>query len=159
MRDVSANIHSAEALAAANICPGTRLATDYLNHFNEVAMLLDMVADMPDVAEDILEWAPLDYVGHFESSGFRDKALAIAAYEAVDPEIKQAFLERCEAANTAVGEAQADLKAGDFDGARARRHELFVRISDINGVIVGDSDGLDEADASDTQDAIDALFA
>mgnify|MGYP001277326055 FL=1 len=73
---------SADALAAANINPVTGLATDYLNHFNEVVMLMEMLPDMPDCAEDVLDWQPLDYCGHFRQSAFKDKDLAILAYAA-----------------------------------------------------------------------------
>ena len=38
----------AERLAAANINPKTRLASDYLNHFNEAIMLLDLLPSMPE---------------------------------------------------------------------------------------------------------------
>ncbi len=47
----------AALLRAANINPRTGLATDYLNHFNEAIMLLEMVPDMPECAEDFLELA------------------------------------------------------------------------------------------------------
>ena len=50
---------SADALKAANVHPDTGLATDYLNHFNEVVMLLEMLPDMPDFAEDVLAWEPV----------------------------------------------------------------------------------------------------
>src|SRR5262249_13363385 len=46
----------AAELRAANINPRTGLATDYLNHFNEAVMLLEMVPDMPECAEDFLHW-------------------------------------------------------------------------------------------------------
>jgi hypothetical protein len=36
------------ALANANINPRTRLATDYLNHFNEAIMLLYMLSSAPE---------------------------------------------------------------------------------------------------------------
>jgi hypothetical protein len=49
----------AERLRVANINPRTGLATDYLNHFNEAVMLLEMVPDMPECAEDFLTWSPL----------------------------------------------------------------------------------------------------
>jgi hypothetical protein len=49
----------AERLRAANINPRTGLATDYLNHFNEAIMLLEMIPDMPECAEDFLGWQPL----------------------------------------------------------------------------------------------------
>src|SRR3954466_5219569 len=68
----------AAQLRAANINPRTGLATDYLNHFNEAIMLLEMIPDMPDCAEDFLTWRPLSYREHFAASKFRARELAIA---------------------------------------------------------------------------------
>src|SRR5476651_953668 len=62
----------AAQLRAANINPRTGLATDYLNHFNEAVMLLEMIPDMPECAED------------FHASNFRARDLAIEAYESAD---------------------------------------------------------------------------
>jgi hypothetical protein len=73
---------SEEALIAANINPATGLATDYLNHFNEITMLIGLVADMPEVIDEVLLWRPASYVEHFARSAFKGKALAIAAYHA-----------------------------------------------------------------------------
>lgn len=64
-----------------NINSLTLLATDYINHFNEVHMLIDMLPSMPDCIEDIQEWTPLSYQEHFQNSGFSAKELAIEAYE------------------------------------------------------------------------------
>src|SRR4051812_29235085 len=74
----------AEQLRAANINPRTGLATDYLNHFNEAIMLLEMVPDMPECAEDFLTWSPLSYAEHFWASNFKARDLAIEAYELSD---------------------------------------------------------------------------
>lgn len=67
-------------LAPANIDPASFLATDYLNHFNELLMMLEMLPDMPDMLEDLDEWAPKTYPNHFMESGFTDKELAVEAY-------------------------------------------------------------------------------
>ena len=75
----------AERLRVANINPRTGLATDYLNHFNEAVMLLEMVPDMPECAEDFLTWTPLSYAEHFTASNFKARDLAIEAYERADP--------------------------------------------------------------------------
>src|SRR3954467_14695886 len=72
-------------LRAANINPTTGLATDYLNHFNEAIMLLEMIPDMPDCFQDFLDWKPLSYREHFTASNFKARDLAITAYEAADP--------------------------------------------------------------------------
>jgi hypothetical protein len=74
----------AAVLRAANINPRTGLATDYLNHFNEAIMLLEMIPDMPECAEDFLTWSPLSYAEHFWASNFKARDLAIEAYELSD---------------------------------------------------------------------------
>ena len=81
----------AAELKAANINPRTGLATDYLNHFNEAIMLLEMIPDMPECASDFLEWSPLSYAEHFIASNFRARDLAIEAYEMADPQIRGEF--------------------------------------------------------------------
>jgi hypothetical protein len=80
-----------EALAAANIMPATGLATDYLNVFNEAVMLFGLLADMPDMIDELAAWEPLSYEEHFARSGFQAKDLAIAAYRAADPEVRGPF--------------------------------------------------------------------
>ena len=74
----------AAQLRAANINPRTGLATDYLNHFNEAIMLLEMIPDMPECAEDFLDWHPLSYREHFTASHFKARDLAIESYESAD---------------------------------------------------------------------------
>src|SRR5580700_3126309 len=69
----------------ANINPETGLATDYLNHFNEAIMLLDLVASVPEFLSDLMAWQPLTYRDHFAASSFTDRELAVAAYDAADP--------------------------------------------------------------------------
>src|SRR5665811_1382304 len=81
----------AAQLRAANINPRTGLATDYLNHFNEAVMLLEMIPDMPECAEDFLGWHPLSYSEHFTASNFKARDLAISAYESAEPTIRAEF--------------------------------------------------------------------
>jgi hypothetical protein len=75
-------------LTEANINPATGLATDYLNHFNEAIMLLEMLASCPDCRDDFLGWRPLSYREHFAASRFKGRAIAIAAYDAADPSVR-----------------------------------------------------------------------
>src|SRR3954453_13382591 len=81
----------AARLRAANINPRTGLATDYLNHFNEAIMLLEMIQNMPECAEDFLTWSPLSYCQHFMASNFRPRDLAIEAYDSTDAAIRTEF--------------------------------------------------------------------
>lgn len=74
-----------------NINSRTLLATDYLNHFNEIHMLMDMLPTMPDCLEDICQWTPKSYQEHFRDSVFTDKNLAIEAYAHSPAEYRESF--------------------------------------------------------------------
>jgi hypothetical protein len=84
-----AQADAAARRAAANINPRTGLATDYLNHFNEAVMLLEMLAAWPDAAEHFLAWRPLTYREHFAASCFQGRDLAIAAYDSAEPALRE----------------------------------------------------------------------
>ena len=113
----------AAELRAANINPRTGLATDYLNHFNEAIMLLEMIPDMPECASDFLEWRPLSYAEHFHASNFKARDLAISAYETADPAIRAEFDQLTNTMTsilTAVGQA---MREANQDKTRARLAE------------------------------------
>ena len=91
-----------ERVRGTNINAETLLATDYLNHFNEIIMLLEMVPDIPECLEDALDWQPKDYQAHFRDSGFSDKELAIEAYEHVPARFLEPFERTVAAMNDLV---------------------------------------------------------
>ena len=66
----------------------TLLSTDYLNHYNELVMMLEMVPDMPDMLMEAEAWAPKTYQEHFKDSTFQHKDLAIWAYEQAPEEYR-----------------------------------------------------------------------
>jgi hypothetical protein len=106
-------------LRAANINPRTGLASDYLNHFNEAIMLLEMIPDMPECADDFLGWQPLSYREHFMASNLRARELAISAYDSADAGIRAEFDNLTSAMTsilTAVGTAMREVRQ---DKARA----------------------------------------
>ena len=52
----------------ANINEQTLLATDYLNHFNEIVMTLEMIPDMSELLEEAQTWLPKGYREHLGDS-------------------------------------------------------------------------------------------
>lgn len=100
-------------LADANINPATRLATDYLNHFNNVVMLLELISSMPECADEVLSWQPVSYEDYFAHSHFRHRDLAILAYRHADPVLRGRFDGMVEALNTSMLMAQAMLSGED----------------------------------------------
>lgn len=157
-----------ERLAAANIHPVSRLATDYLNHFNNVVMLLDLIPSMPDCIEEVLDWRPMDYCSYFAASRFRERDLAIRAYNAADPVTRQAFEGVIAELDDAVISAQAALQGPGAVSPETRsqlrdlvRGRLQPLISEAGGLINGQPlpDVLPSEDTSgSTQDSIDELF-
>ncbi len=111
------------ALLAANINPQTGLATDYLNHFNEAIMLLEMIPAMPDCAGELSDWEPRTYRQHFEASSFKGRDLAIEAYEAADADLRTRldhYTDSMTAILKAVRDAMAEVRT---DTTRARLAE------------------------------------
>jgi hypothetical protein len=78
-------------LAAANINPMTGLATDYLNHFNEAIMMLELIPVMPDCIADLMGWRVMSYCEHFLSTHQKHREVVLAAYEAADPQARHAL--------------------------------------------------------------------
>jgi hypothetical protein len=136
----------AAQLRAANINPRTGLATDYLNHFNEAIMLLEMIPDIPECVDDFLEWHPLSYAEHFTASNFRARDLAISSYESADPAIRAEFDQLSNTMTsilTAVGQA---MREANQDKTRARLAEQAIHwvkplVMAAGGVINGGSEG------------------
>lgn len=151
------------ALAAANINPASGLATDYLNHFNEITMLIGLVADMPEVMDDIALWHPLGYERHFERSGFAGKTLAIAAYRALDPSRRQAFEAAIAMLDREILAALAHLRAAEPCHYRALAEDADRHVSPlvslVSGLIHDGAEAAGPLDADATQDGIDLFFA
>ena len=132
----------AAQLKAANINPRTGLATDYLNHFNEAVMLLEMIPDMPECAEDFLAWNPLSYADHFVASNFKARDLAIEAYEMAEPGIRTEFDKLTSTMTsilTAVGTAMREAKQDKTRATLAEQATNWVKplVALAGGIING----------------------
>jgi hypothetical protein len=135
----------AAMLRAANINPRTGLATDYLNHFNEAVMLLEMVPDIPECAEDFLAWTPLSYAEHFHASNFKDRDLAIEAYEAAEARVRAEFDKLTDSMTsilTAVGTAMREARQDKTRATLAEQATGWVKplVMLTAGVINGASE-------------------
>ena len=111
--------HFRSHVPGTNINESTLIASDYLNHFHELVMLLEAISSEPEsFADDLFSWRPLTYEEHFAGSGFRDKNLAIAAYRRAPQKIRARFDEAVARlhgeAVTLVAETGAEL-AGNRD--------------------------------------------
>jgi hypothetical protein len=98
------------ALDAVSACPDptapsaptvpddrTGLSTDYLNHYSEVLMLIEMAAFDDAIVEEIGGWRPVGYREYFGRSPLRRAASAIEAYDALPDAERTAFEQTMEA--------------------------------------------------------------
>lgn len=142
-----------------NINPETLLATDYLNHFNEIVMLIDMVPTMPEFIEDARAWAPKSYEQHFQDSVFADKDLAILAYHNAPTQFREPFDDTVAAMNDLVAKGLTAIEASIATGEEVRielavsdvSRKLQSRIDRCSAIINGHTEKLD-------QSAVDDLF-
>jgi hypothetical protein len=162
--------HFRSHIPGTNISEATLLASDYLNHFHELVMLLEAVSSEPeDFAEDLFAWKPLTYEEHFAESGFRDKNLAIVAYHRAPPRIRARFDDAVERLHSEATKLVGDIRAtiyGKQPGVDVLCGQAVARLSTLieeanaiaNGEeIAGDADENANGEASG-QAAIDALF-
>jgi len=145
-------------LSGVNINPRTGLATDYLNHFNEAIMLLEMLPACPDCLEDFLAWRPMDYREHFAAAHFKGRDLAIAAYDEAEPNLRAHLMSLADTM-TAVLLATRDALRSDMPPDSARILALSTAtglkplIARAGAVINGEAD----AEAS-PQAVVDSLM-
>jgi hypothetical protein len=136
--------HDSPRFTDANINPATGLATDYLNHFNEAIMLLDMLSSSPDCRDDFLGWRPMSYRQHFEASRFAGRDVAIAAYDAADPNLRErldALAGTMSAVLEATRAAMSDGMPPDAAGRLANHAAARLKpmVARAGAVINGDS--------------------
>ena len=161
--------HFRSHVPGTNINESTLLASDYLNHFHELVMLLEALSSEPEgFANDLLSWRPLTYEEHFSQSGFRDKNLAIAAYRRAPPKVRARFDDAVALlhgeALTVVASVGAELNSGrDLDKAcRDAATRLRILIDQANSIANGEysseRDNSESQGEASGQAAIDALF-
>ncbi len=142
-----------------NINEETLLAIDYLNHFNEIVMLLEMVPVMPECVDDAKARAPKTYQAHFRDSVFTDKKLAILAYENAPPRFREPFDATVAKMNALVAEGLSAIEQAIATSEQGRielavtevSRNLQSYIDRCSAIIHGQTSKLD-------QSAVDALF-
>jgi hypothetical protein len=158
-----------------NVNPTTLLTTDYLNHFNEIIMLLELVPAAPSqFSAELADWEHESYEEHFTHSGFRDKELAIVCYRNAPEEVRRAFdssvADMEQEMVMMLQQVQEKIGSGDTPGLTLLCSEAIPRLQDllqitagiVNGAISSDPDAGEDKGTKeeqvDAQSAVDALF-
>jgi hypothetical protein len=144
-----------------NINPVTGLSTDYLNHFAEAVMVLEMASTMPDCLEDLRSWQPKSYVEHFSSSSFTNRDAVVSAYHKANPAIREAMDRSAEMLNDALVKTR-DIVLRDRkkpDAAKAAQWAVgWVKPLIARTAAVINGTAPDIAELKGSQAAVDAIF-
>ena len=140
------------------INPLTGLSTDYLNHFTEVVMMLEMAGAIPEYLDDLKAWRPKTYVEHFKLSAFSGRDAVIGAYQAADPARRRALDEAAATLNSvlaALRDTVVQHIAAPTVQVLARRTLAGLQplIADVAAVINGTA-----IEGPRLQASIDAMF-
>ena len=158
--------HLRSHMPGTNINEQTFLASDYLNQFHELVMLLEALSEDPATfAADLHQWHVVDYEEHFSRSKLSSKDLTIAAYRRAPAKVRERFdsaVARLQGEAlrlvAAVGRSldnQSDLEM-TCSGAAARLRILIDDANAIaNGHLTGEENG---AGSKASQMTIDTLF-
>ncbi|MGD9638177.1 MAG: hypothetical protein AB7U85_03855 [Alphaproteobacteria bacterium] len=106
-----------ELIKGLNISSTTLLSTDYLNHFNEIIMMIAMIGEMPDIIEECKEWQPKSYIQHFTDTSLSYRFIAIELYRAVPKKNLDAFEQAIEQTNNAIFQTVERLELAISNGA------------------------------------------
>lgn len=83
---------SLEERAAKLVNPASGIANDYLNHFNEILLLIENLPTLlPEMLDELLEWRPVTYREYFAKSALPGSAAALEIYEGLDEDFRRDF--------------------------------------------------------------------
>ena len=83
---------SLEARAAALVNPQSGIANDYLNHFNEILLLIEnLPALLPEMVDEIVAWKPVGYREYFEKSPLPGSKETLKIYDSLDEAFRRDF--------------------------------------------------------------------
>jgi hypothetical protein len=94
---------SLEERAAALVNPESGVANDYLNHFNEILLLIEnLPALLPEMVDEIMAWKPVGYREYFERSLLPGSKKTLEIYDSLDEKFRQDFESMIELLDTIV---------------------------------------------------------
>ena len=132
--------------ASLLINPASGIANDFLNHFNEILLLVEnLPVLLPEMVDELMQWRPTTYRDYFDRSNLPGRAQALAAYDEINPSLRNAFeamVARLNASAVAIvaeigthrnsaGEIDADNVAEFCATAATALRETLAQASDL----------------------------
>ncbi|MEJ2124543.1 MAG: hypothetical protein P8Y67_04865 [Alphaproteobacteria bacterium] len=85
-------MHSLESRASALVNPASGVANDYMNHFNEILLMIEnLPALLPEMVDELLAWKPVSYRAYFEGSPLPGSAEVLKIYDDLEEDFRHDF--------------------------------------------------------------------
>jgi hypothetical protein len=157
----SASSTATSGRGGPNINPSTGLSTDYLNHFTEAVMVLEMVGTMPECLDDLRTWEMKTYPEHFAASHFSNRDAIVAAHQSADPAVRAALDRTSEVLNAMVWRTRElvlqHVGTAEVEAIVRRALERLRPLIDRTAALINGT-ALEPADRQGPQAAVDAIF-
>jgi hypothetical protein len=86
------DLGSIEERAACLVNPASGIANDYLNHFNEILLLIENLPTLlPEMLDELLCWRPITYREYFAKSLLPGSSRALQIYDGLDDTFRRDF--------------------------------------------------------------------
>ena len=147
-----------QRLEGTNVSPKTFLATDYLNHFNEIVMIFGLCRDDPQMIDEVRLWEPKSYEEHFLGSGLSYGPLAVEAYRCAPAQFRgpfDALIDLLMSVTVRTGQRLTALPPHDAHGAAVivdGTLPVLQRFVEIAGAIINGTTVLSPARVSQLQE-------
>jgi hypothetical protein len=124
------------ARAACLINPASGIANDFLNHYNEILLMVEnLPVLLPEMVDELMQWRPTTYVEYFQKSPLPGGRYALARYEQIDPAVRLPFEELVEQLNAKAVEIVAKISAH-------RRADGSIEADEVAGFCAAASEDL-----------------
>ena len=141
------------------------LTSDYLNHFGELVMLLEMLPDMPEAIDDARAWRPRSYQSHLGAMTWSSTAQLRMDFERLEPHRREMLDEASANANRLGSAIVAALQDDRLSPERLSGvvhlgcGAMHAHIRRLSAILAGLSDIDVEMPSCDAQAQIDAVLA
>jgi hypothetical protein len=142
----------------------SRLTNDYINHFGELVMLLEMLPDCPHLIEEARSWTPRSYPEHLEKITFAAIGPLREGYAGLDPDRRAMLDQTADDANRLGVTIAAVLADANLTAARLTEitrvgcAAMHAHIRRLSAILAGKPLPAIDRDC-DIQAEIDALLA
>lgn len=135
LNDLASDKHLYQTLVDNNVNLVSGLATNYLNHYIEILLLLEILPDMPECFEDVLRWKPMSYKTHVMQSGLPNNDIVLRAYAVVDEDRRNRLAMVADEANALLdvlmARAGVSIDRNDVSALKEVAHEAKERLSPL----------------------------